>query len=183
MIALALFPGELGPRKDGRVDFAPQPPLRLRERLDHLARGDLADDEEIDIAFGTLLAARNRPVDECRIDPAGERPERISQEVRDAEGLDDQAAQLVEDRTRAVRAEIDLVPAHGTIDDAGVRERRKLALERARGGAGRAGDLAKIEFLVGTAVEMREDRLHGFPEQGRSDGAFGAPRGRCRFMA
>src|SRR3979490_1956255 len=108
MIACARLFGEFSSWKDGRIDFPPQLPLRRHECLDRLARGDLADDEKIDVALGTLLPARHRPVDECRIDPARERPERTSQDVHYTEGLDDQTAQLIEDRTGAVRTEIDL---------------------------------------------------------------------------
>ena len=167
LVARGLY--ELNARIHRRVDLAAEFSLCGGDRLYHFGKRGVPDDKKIDVAAGPLLAARHRAVDKRGVDFAGKRVQRDGQDFRHAKGFDDQPAQLFVNRAGVVGAEIDLVPARRALDNAGVRERREVALQRARADVGRTGEFAQVEGLVGPPEKLGKNRLHGLAEQHRRE--------------
>ena len=90
LVARGLY--ELNARIHRRVDLAAEFSLCGGHRLYHLGKRGAANDEQVDVAAGPLLAARHRAVDERGVDFAGKRVQRDGQDFRHAKGFDDQPA-------------------------------------------------------------------------------------------
>ena len=69
-------------------------------------RGGANRSEQIDLTRGMLLAARDRPVDECAGDPAVEWTADYLERRHHAGGLVDETAQLGKDRRSRVRLDL-----------------------------------------------------------------------------
>lgn len=80
---------ELGRRVHGGVDLAAELLLRGRQRLDDGRKGQIADDEDVDVAGALELAASGRAEDQGNIDTLGQRSERRPHDLNETGGLRD----------------------------------------------------------------------------------------------
>ena len=122
------------------VHRAVQPGLRLAYRLVQRHLVQVTDDHEIHVARGDRRARRVASIYNGQADAVVERHQGPPQHVRQADGLQDKALQLREDRARPIGPVMDL-PA-----------------------AGLAGHLAEVKRLVRPGIEQRQDRTPRLPQ-------------------
>jgi hypothetical protein len=123
--------------RPGQLGFGPGDG-RVEGRLLHGA-----DDQEIDIAARAGRARRLAAVDGGQGDVRLEGELRAAEDLRQTDGFHDQAAQLGEDRTGAVRAVVGLAGQEARIDQS-----LEFALDRALAGLDLARDLPTGPRLI-----------------------------------
>jgi hypothetical protein len=148
--------GELGGRIHVGVDLPPQRFLRRRHRADHFRERDVADDHDIEIAAGALVAARDRPVDECRANAPRQGFQRSAQHVGDARGLLEDVTQVFVDRASSVRLKLDQIANRLSQQDASVGQAIQFPEQGARGLSGHPRNLAHVQRDVRVQQEQRE---------------------------
>lgn len=104
-----------------------------------------------------------------------------AQHVGDAEGADDQTAQLGKDGTGGVGLVVGLVAAALAPHDAGLFEPAELALGRAEAEAKLAHEFSEIEGLIGAAQEAGEQYAAGAAEEEVHDSGISAVRTHNEF--
>jgi hypothetical protein len=112
---------KLGTRIHSRIDIPSQSFLGPRQRLHDVLKRRVTNNEQIQIAGRTQLAARSRPKDKCELNPLAERRQPISEQVRKACRFGKQALQLRKDGRLRVGSEIHLVTLYLPLQQTGGR--------------------------------------------------------------
>ncbi len=139
-----------------RIDLAAQVLLRRRQGLDRILELQFADEHEIHVAARALLAARDRTVDECGLDAAGEGSQRFAQHIGYAGRLLQDAAQLFVDWGIRIGLVMHLVALASAKQQPGFGKRSQLAIQGIRRSVRYAGDLADVVRLAGMEQQQRQ---------------------------
>lgn len=94
MVTSADLSAELFQRVHRRVDFAPERPLRLRQRLHDFTEGDIPHDQQVDVAVIAQLVARRRAEHEGDANAIRQRQQGLSHDVHQAGRLHEQRLQF-----------------------------------------------------------------------------------------
>ncbi len=167
MVAGNKFPPEFGDRIDHGVDLASDLLLRCMDRGNHIGKCHVPHDEQVHVAAAALIAARKRAVDERQSNPVRERRKGGAKDLGHARRLRHQFLQFPEDRTGRVCPVENLVSAHAPLEHASCGQSPYFALNGARSDRGGAGDLAKIECLVGVTKKPSQNGAAGLAEKRR----------------
>ena len=92
---------------------------------------ETADDHEVDVAGGLVVAAGYGAVDEGEVDFPSEGREGLLQQLEDSQRFREQGAEFRKDRVVAIRPVKDLAAEDGAHDEAGVGEAGEFALHGA----------------------------------------------------
>ena len=156
MVAGVELTPELAGRVERRVNHAPELRLRCLKGVDQIGERRVTDDHQVDVAGVALLAAGEGAEDEGEAKAVAEGLKGAAEEVDEADGFDDEGAQLGEDGAAGVEAEKDLPAARLAGEEPGGGKGVDLALHRADGEAAEAGEFAKVVRLVGPGEQQAE---------------------------
>lgn len=150
--------GELRLAEDLEIHPPAQSTLGGLEALQQVARPQLvAYDHHIDIAAGDGPVTGNGAVYECPFDLARERAQRFPNRIRDSEGLEDDALQLLEYGGIGVRTVKGLASLTAPQDQAQAQQVLELALNLTGTDPGTGDDLAKVHRPLGIGKEGAKD--------------------------
>lgn len=152
-----------------RIDVPAEPLLRRTEGTHDLGEGDVAHHEDVHVAVALQLTPRRRTEDESGPDPVGERREGLADDVRDGGRLQQERAQLREDRALLVRLEVHMPTLDGPPEDPHIREHLQFPLHGSLRGSRPTHDLAEVEPLPGVAEQPAEHPLPRSAEEDRRE--------------
>ena len=133
-----------------RIDCAAELRLRRQQRFQQLGiRRQRSDHHQIDIAAGMLGAFGQGAVNKRHLDEGPQRRQRGAQHIDDAEGFEDNAAQLFKDGRVAVGLVVFLIADPVHCDQTGCFQPRQLPLD----GAGTR--LRQPDHLIGVKRALR----------------------------
>lgn len=112
----------------GWINVSPESLLRVCQGTDHILKGRVPHDEQVDVACRSEFASGGGSKHKGDHNPLTERGECIAEDVGQAGGLGKQALQLGKDRRLAVGLEVDLAPLDRTPQDARGRQQLQLTL-------------------------------------------------------
>jgi hypothetical protein len=144
---------------DRRIDGPLEISLGVPNHVGDLRKGCLAYHDQVEIAALALFSPRHRAMDEGNRNAAAQGVERPANARRPAEGLRDNAAQLLEDRAGRIGLKVDMTPTILAADDAGGSEEFHLTLHLTHSQAGEFHDLAQIEGFIRMGIQKSEDAL------------------------
>jgi hypothetical protein len=109
-MARAKLLSELLLRVDSRIDFTAKLSLRGRQGGDYFAERHLSYHEQVDIASGASRAVGHGTVEERDVDHVLDLSERVADDLRGAERLEEDPLQFGEDRRGSIRLVVHLPP-------------------------------------------------------------------------
>jgi hypothetical protein len=173
MLAFGNSTIELAAAINGRIDFAPQQPLRVGKGRYDIIQGDgPPHHHDVNVACGRLSPGGHRPVNEREFDLPRQGAETFPQDFGDAEGLANESAEFLENGAPDVGLIVRLPPLHASREDSGACEPSQIALHGSRTQSDHADDLPLIEALPGVAEEQTQQGLPGGAKERRADGGF-----------
>ena len=154
-MALLRFANEFFGRVNRRIDLAAKFFDGRAQRFEHARQRHAANDHEVDVAAGPLLAARYRAVNKRTAYRVAKLPQAGAQQLGGARGFREQAFQLGEHRCLGVRLETDrrviCLPQY----QSQVHHYAEIPMRRACTHAGFAGDLAQMKPLIRAPEQQR----------------------------
>src|SRR5690348_10620566 len=149
----AFVPFCTGP--DHRVDLATDSVVRVPQSLHDRLQAGVSDHEQVDVTSAGSGAGGDGPENEGELDPSSgleSQGDLVPQTV----GLEEDLAQVGEERVLPVGPEIAAVAVSAVEDDLGSDQVSDGQLHRPWGKAGAPDQLAQIELLVGCQEQCRE---------------------------